>query len=243
MKKILVLTALLYAALYINAQEDTLTEKTLGEVVVSANKFSERKRNVTQKIDIITARTIASTNAQNTGDLLINTGNVFVQKSQQGGSSPVIRGFEASRVLLVVDGIRMNNAVYRAGHLQNVITVDQNMLERVEVLYGPASTLYGSDALGGVIHLRTKSPLLSTNDKLKTAGVLFGRYSSANNEKTTHFDMSLGGKKFAWIQSYTYSYFGDMKMGNNYHEDYPGFGSRDSFININGGVDICDSEQ
>ena len=210
MKRILVLTALLYAVSYLNAQEDTLTEKTLGEVVVSANKFSERKRNVNQKIDIITAKAIAGINAQNTGDLLINTGNVFVQKSQQGGSSPVIRGFEASRVLLVVDGIRMNNAVYRAGHLQNVITVDQNMLERVEVLYGPASTLYGSDALGGVIHLRTKSPLLSTTGKIRSAGVLFGRYSSANNEKTGHFDISMCGKKFGWLQSFTYSDFGDM---------------------------------
>ena len=237
MKKILMLTALLYAVSCINAQEDTLTEKTLGEVVVSANKFSERKRNVNQKIDIITAKAIAATNAQNTGDLLINSGNVFVQKSQQGGSSPVIRGFEASRVLLVIDGIRMNNAIYRGGHLQNVITVDQNMLERVEVLYGPASTLYGSDALGGVIHLRTKSPLFSTTDKFRTTGVLFGRFSSANNEKTGHFDMSLGGKKFAWLQSYTYSYFGDMKMGNNYPDKYPGFGSRDSFVNISGGVD------
>ena len=237
MKKILVLTALLYAGLCINAQEDTLTEKTLGEVVISANKFSERKRNVTQKIDIITSRTIATANAQNTGDLLINTGNVFVQKSQQGGSSPVLRGFEASRVLLVVDGIRMNNAIYRAGHLQNVITVDQNMLERVEVLYGPASTLYGSDALGGVIHLRSKSPLLSTTGKIQSTGALFGRYSSANNEKTGHFNINLGWKRFAWIQSITYSDFGDMKMGNVYHKDYPGFGSRDSFINIDGGVD------
>jgi len=232
------LAALLYAASCIYGQEDTLSEKTLSEVVVSANKFSERKRNVNQKIDIITAKAIAATNAQNTGDLLINTGNVFVQKSQQGGSSPVIRGFEASRVLLVIDGIRMNNAIYRAGHLQNVITVDQNMLERVEVLYGPASTLYGSDALGGVIHLRTKQPLLSSKDKLRADGVLFGRLSSANNEKTTHFDMSLGGKKLAWLQSYTYSYFGDMKMGNNYHDKYPGFGRRDSFISISGGVDV-----
>ena len=237
MKRILMLTALLYAVSCIYGQEDTLSEKTLGEVVISANKFSTQKRNITQKIDIITAKTIASTNAQNTGDLLINSGNVFVQKSQQGGSSPVIRGFEASRVLLVIDGIRMNNAIYRAGHLQNVITVDQNMLERVEVLYGPASTLYGSDALGGVIHLRTKQPLLSTTAKLRADGSLFGRFSSANNEKTVHFNISLGGKKFAWLQSYTYSYFGDMKMGNDYHEKYPGFGSRDSFININGGVD------
>ena len=222
MKKIFMLTALLYAVSCTQAQEDTVSEKTLSEVVVSANKFSERKRNVNQKIDIITAKAIGAINAQNTGDLLINTGNVFVQKSQQGGSSPVIRGFEASRVLLVIDGIRMNNAIYRAGHLQNVVTVDQNMLERVEVLYGPASTLYGSDALGGVIHLRTKQPLLSTKDKLRAPGVLFGRLSSANNEKTTHFDISLGGKKLAWLQSYTYSYFGDMKMGNNYHEKISG---------------------
>lgn len=233
----LAFSCLLRTTLFLHAQEDTVSEKTLGEVVISANKFAERKRNVNQKVDIITARAIAATNAQNTGDLLLNSGNVFVQKSQQGGSSPVLRGFEASRVLLVIDGIRMNNAIYRAGHLQNAITVDQNMLERVEVLYGPASTLYGSDALGGVIHLKTKSPLLSLNKKLRAAGGVFGRYSSANHEKTVHFNMSLGGKKIGWMQAYTFSDFGDMKMGKNYPDDYPGFGSRDSLIITTGGVD------
>ena len=84
MKRILLLTALLYATSCIHAQEDTLSEKTLGEVVISANKFFERKRNVNQKIDIITGRTIANMNAQNTGDLLINSGNVFVQKKPTG---------------------------------------------------------------------------------------------------------------------------------------------------------------
>ncbi len=237
MKKILMLTAFVCSALLMFSQEDTLSEKTLGEVVISANKFAERKRNVNQKVDIITARAIAATNAQNTGDLLINTGNVFVQKSQQGGSSPVLRGFEASRVLLVVDGIRMNNAIYRGGHLQNVITVDQNMLERVEVMYGPASTLYGSDALGGVIHLRTKGPQLSSEKKLRATGTAFSRFSSANNEKTVHANLSIGGKKLAWLQAYTYSYFGDMKMGNNYPDKYPGFGRRDSLISISGSVD------
>jgi hemoglobin/transferrin/lactoferrin receptor protein len=237
MKKIILLIALLYAVIIAYTQEDTLSEKTLGEVVVSANKFIERKRNVNQKVDIITAKTIAGINAQNTGDLLISTGNVFVQKSQQGGSSPVLRGFEASRVLLVVDGIRMNNAIYRAGHLQNAITVDQNMLERVEVLYGPASTLYGSDALGGVIHLRTKTPQLSASEKLKAAGTAFSRFSSANNEKTVHFNMSLGGKRFSWLQAYTYSYFGDLKMGNNYPDKYPGFGKRSHYVAGINGID------
>jgi hemoglobin/transferrin/lactoferrin receptor protein len=212
------------------AQQDTMSEKTLSEVVVSANKFLEKKKNIAQKIDVITSRQVAVANAQNTGDLLINTGNVFVQKSQQGGSSPTLRGFEASRVLLVIDGIRMNNAIYRAGHLQNVITVDQNMLERVEILYGPASTLYGGDALGGVVYLRTKSPKLSLDNRLFTTGSAFTRYSSANDEKTMHGDISIGSKRVAWLQSFTYSYFGDMKMGDNYPEKYPAFGRRDSLI-------------
>ncbi|HYK55101.1 MAG TPA: TonB-dependent receptor plug domain-containing protein, partial [Flavisolibacter sp.] len=216
--------------------QDTLSGNQLDEVLIYSNKFAERKKNIVQKIDVVSAQRIAQINAQNTGDLLINTGNVFVQKSQQGGSSPVIRGFEASRVLLVVDGIRMNNAIYRAGHLQNVITVDQNMLERVEVLYGPASTIYGSDALGGVVHMRTKAPKLSVTDKTLYTGSAFARYSSANNEKTGHVDLSIGGKKFAWLQSYNYSDFDDLKMGSDYPDKYPDFGRRSQYITTINGV-------
>lgn len=219
------------------SEADSISVSTMEEVVFSANKFTEKKKNVVQKIDVISQRTIARYNTQNTGDLLINTGNVFVQKSQQGGSSPVLRGFEASRVLLVVDGIRMNNAIYRAGHLQNVITIDQNMLERAEILYGPASTLYGSDALGGVIHLRTKSPKISDKKSFLVTGTAFARYSSANDEKTIHANASLGGKKFGWLQAYTFSNFGDMKMGDNYPDKYPNFGRRDSMIVTTDGMD------
>jgi hemoglobin/transferrin/lactoferrin receptor protein len=236
MKKALGLSLLLACTIYAYTQ-DTLSNKDLNEVIIYSGKFAERKKNVVQKIDLVSAQRIAQMNAQNTGDLLINTGNVFVQKSQQGGSSPVIRGFEASRVLLVVDGIRMNNAIYRAGHLQNVITVDQNMLERVEVLYGPSSTLYGSDALGGVVHFRTKQPRLSLTGKTFATGSAFTRYSSANDEKTGHFDLSLGWKKFAWSQSYNYSYFGDMKMGSDYPSKYPDFGRRSQYITTINGID------
>jgi hemoglobin/transferrin/lactoferrin receptor protein len=215
--------------------QDSLSEKKLDEVIIYSGKFAEQQKNIVQKIDVISAQRIAQLNAQNTGDLLMNTGNVFVQKSQQGGSSPVIRGFEASRVLLVIDGIRMNNAIYRAGHLQNVITVDQNMLERVEVLYGPASTLYGSDALGGVVHLRTKQPTLSFTGRTAVNGTGFVRYSSANNEKTAHVDANIGGRKWAWLQAYNFSDFGDMKMGDRNPKDYPNFGRRTQYVgNING---------
>ena len=209
----------------------------LEEIVVSSNNFTEKKKNIAQKIDVITANTIALSNAQNIGDLLINTGKVFVQKSQQGGSSPILRGFEASRILLVIDGVRMNNAIYRSGHLQNVITLDQNSLSRVEVMYGPSSTIYGSDALGGIIHLITKSPILSGDKKFITSGTAFTRYSSANEEKTIHADVSLGGKKFAWFQGYNFSNFGDTKMGDKYSDKYPDFGRRSIYAGKINGLD------
>jgi len=238
MKEHLALCIGLGLTVVLSAQEDSLRkEKRLEEVIIYSNKFAERKKNIVQKIDVIAAKQIAQLNAQNTGDLLINTGNVFVQKSQQGGSSPVIRGFEASRVLLVVDGIRMNNAIYRAGHLQNIITVDQNMLERVEVLYGPASTIFGSDALGGVVHMRTKMPKLSTTNNLFITATAFGRYSSANKEKTGHLDLSIGRKKFAWLQSYNFSDFEDTRMGENYPDKYPNFGRRSQYVARINGID------
>lgn len=218
-------------------KDTTVKEISLDEVVISASNFAEKKKNIAQKIDVINATTIAQTNAQNTGDLLINTGKIFVQKSQQGGSSPVLRGFEASRVLFVIDGVRMNNAIYRSGHLQNVITSDQNSLSRVEIMYGPSSTIFGSDALGGIVHLITKSPVLSGDKKFLTTGSAFTRYSSVNNEKTIHADVSIGGKKFAWFQSYNYSDFGDMKMGSNYLSKYPNFGKRSTYVGKVNGVD------
>ncbi len=197
-------------------QTDTLAKIIdLNEVIISANKVAESKRTISQQIRSISSKEISLLNAQNAGDLLAATGLVMVQKSQQGGSSPILRGFEASRVLFVVDGVRMNNLIYRGGHLQNVITVDQNMLERAEIIFGPASTVYGSDALGGVVHFHTKSPQFSTGTEggLFVKGSAFTRYSSSNNEKTGHFDLNIGEKRLAWLASVNYSDFGDLRMG------------------------------
>lgn len=207
----------------------------LNEIVISGSKFAEKKQDVSQSIEVISAEKIRNSNAQNTGDLLMQTGNVFVQKSQQGGSSPTLRGFEASRVLLVVDGIRMNNAIYRAGHLQNVITVDQNMLDRAEVIFGPGSVVYGSDALGGVMHFYTRKPTVSTDEKTLVTGNAFTRYSTANQEKTAHVDFNIGLQKLAFLGSVTYSDFGDVRQGNIRNPFYGDFGKRNFYYQrING---------
>jgi len=214
---------------------DTSGRYNINEVIVTANKFAEKSRNVAQKTELITANEIDASLSNNTASLLEQTGKVFVQKSQLGGGSPVLRGFEASRILLVIDGVRMNNAIYRTGHLQNVITIDDDILEKAEILYGPASTVYGSDALGGVIHFRTRSPLLSADGKLRTKANGALRYSSAYHEFTAHADVTLGTKNFASLTSVSYSRFGDLRQGNNRNPFYGDFGKRRQYIDrING---------
>ncbi len=185
----------------------------LKEVVFSANKIEESKADIPHHIEVISSKQIAFNNPQTTGDLLQQTGSVFIQQSQMGGSSPVLRGFEANKVLMVMDGVRMNNAIYRSGHLQNVITIDPNMLDRVEVVFGPGSVLYGSDAIGGVMAFFTRQPILSYNDKMYVTSGISSRYSSSNNEMAGTINVNLGFKKWAFLTVISYKNLGDLRMG------------------------------
>jgi len=227
MKKIILSTIITFSV-YLpgNAQEkDSAALKliNLNEVVFSANRAEEKKSDVPYSIEVIDSKTIALENPQTSADMLANTGNIMIQKSQGGGGSTIIRGFEANRVLLVIDGVRMNNAIYRAGHLQDVITIDNAMLDRAEVIYGPSSVMYGSDALGGVIHFYTKKPLLGVDGKMNLKVNSNLRYASANEEKTGHVDFNLGFNKFASLTSITYSDFDDLHTGNSRNPN-PEFG-------------------
>lgn len=231
MKKYLInLILLLHSWVSITAQTDSTDRQVnFDDVVIADSKFEGLRKNAVQQTFLIKSKDLQRLNAQRTGDALMNSGAAFVQMSQQGGGSVVLRGFEASRVLYVVDGVRMNNIMYRAGHLQNIITVDNNVLDRIEVLYGPSSTVYGSDALGGVVHLRTKNPLLSGEKHFLTAGNAMFRYGSVNNELTGHLDLSFGGKKFASLTSATFSRFGDLRMGNYVTNATAGLWTRDFY--------------
>ncbi len=204
--------------------ELTVAVINLQEFVLSANKVQEKYRDLPVRIDIIPARTIQFGNPQTSADLLQQNGTVYIQQSQLGGGSPVIRGMETNRILMVVDGIRMNNAIYRAGHLQNVITVNPDILSRVEVVHGPGSVIYGSDAMGGVIHFYTRNPVLSSNSKVYTTGSVMSRYSSAANEYTENFNFNVGGKKIAAFISGNLKSIGDLREGSNRDSKYGDWG-------------------
>jgi len=124
----------------------------IGEISVHSSLKTEE--NKTQVIRLNKSE-IQESLSKNPAELLEKSGRVNVQKSQNGGGSPNIRGFEANRILLVVDGVKLNNTIYRSGHLQNILSIDPYILENVSVLHGPSSVFYGSGALGGAIVLNT----------------------------------------------------------------------------------------
>jgi hemoglobin/transferrin/lactoferrin receptor protein len=175
-----------------------------------------------RQIEILKPDDIGSFQAQTPAELLANSGNVFVQKSQMGGGSPIIRGFEASRVLLVVDGVKMNNAIYRSGHLQNSITISNQALKQLEIIHGPASLLYGSDALGGVVHYRTKQPSFKTKDNPKTyKASISTSFNSVNNGTSISSINEISGKKFASLSVLSLSSFNDLKTGRKNIDQIP----------------------
>jgi len=196
------------------------SEVLLDEVVVSASRWRQEKRDVPNRIVAVTATEVAMQNPQNAADLLATSGQVFVQKSQLGGGSPMIRGFSTNRVLISVDGVRMNNAIFRSGNLQNVISIDPFSVDRTEVIFGPGSVIYGSDAIGGVMNFYTLNPVLAVNGKTLVKGGATVRYSTANNEKTGHLNFNIGLKKWAFATSVTYSDFDDLMMGSTGPDDY-----------------------
>jgi hemoglobin/transferrin/lactoferrin receptor protein len=217
--------------------QDSIKKIDMDEVLVSAFRFPENNLKIPFTIKKISNKGW-NMHAPSMAEVLSNSGAVFVQKSQAGGGSPVIRGFEASRVLLMIDGVRMNNAIYRTGHLQNAITVDANILNHVDILYGPASTQFGSDALGGVVSMFTKKAVLSTSDKTDLHGTVISRYSSAINAFQLHADINIGGKKWAYLTSLTSSNYGDVVQGDKRNNKYPDFGKKNFYVNTVSGTDF-----
>ena len=164
----------------INANSST---NPLDEIVITGSRTEEPAFEVPQSISTITRKKIVENNYRTTPEALADTAGVLVQKTAHGQGSPFIRGLTGKQVLILVDGVRLNNSTFRFGPNQYLATIDPSSIERIEVVRGPGSVLYGSDALGGVINIITRKRMdyylpTAQNSELNLA------YGSADNEQT-----------------------------------------------------------
>ena len=196
--------------------------QNLDEVILSVARSASNVNQIAEKVSVIKSEDLFISSPSSGAEMLELSPGVRIQKSQGGGGSPIIRGFEANRVLIVVDGVRMNNAIYRSGHLQNSITIDPSNIERAEVIFGSSSVGYGSDAMGGVIHYYTKNPILKNSEKISSSFTT--NFNSANNSVSNNFNTNYSSDNWGSITSISISKYGDIKMGKKRNHGYSSWG-------------------
>lgn len=205
---------------------------------VVIGRRNEKPEDLTQQVNVIDKSEIARAQSLTTADALADLGGIYVQKSQFGGGSPVVRGFEANRVLLVVDGVRMNNAIFRGGHLQNAITVDPLALDRLEIIYGAGALAYGSDAIGGVVHFRTQEPEFRARTQDAVNGQIAMNVSSAANAVTVGGKLNYGAKNWAGLTLLSTTSTSHLRSGGHRPSGYPNFGLRNEYVERRDGQDV-----
>ncbi len=170
-----------------------LEPESVDEVVVTASRVREEPFESTRAVDVISSEKIVERQPRTTPEALAESTGAFVQHTNLGGGSPIVRGLVGPRVLLLIDGVRLNNSVFRTGPLQYLNLIDIYQVERLEIVRGPGSVLYGSDALGATIQAVLRSPRDRRLLGPGAGGRLLGRFGSAAREKTGHAEIDAGG--------------------------------------------------
>jgi hemoglobin/transferrin/lactoferrin receptor protein len=169
-------------------------ETTLDEIVVTATRIKEKSFDVSAPVEVVTPRTLEINNPATAAQPLEELPGVSLSSAGMWEVAPVIRGLGGNRILVLIDGDRENNLW--AGRAPLTPFVDVGNIERIEVIKGPGSVLYGTDALGGVINIITKTPDFAQEDKWTFLNSTEGRYSSVDDGRFGRYNLSGGGYGF-----------------------------------------------
>jgi hemoglobin/transferrin/lactoferrin receptor protein len=199
-------------ATYAAAETNLLAREP--QVLVTATRLERSAMNTPNYADIVSQIDIRIDNASETvPDALRNQTATMIQKTSHGQGSPYLRGFTGFRNLFLIDGIRLNNSVFRDGPNQYWNTVDPLTVDRIEVIKGPFSSLYGSDAVGGTVKAVTAGRA-DFPDGLNVNERVYYRYSSAAHATAARLEISgNSGDEIGVLGGYTVRGFGDLIGG------------------------------
>ncbi|HRX11969.1 MAG TPA: TonB-dependent receptor [Draconibacterium sp.] len=197
---------------YAFGQNDVMDTVRIGEIVVTTQRIPQEEFLVPYSISLLGKKEMDHFTKRTAPEMLMNMDGVFVQKTNHGGGSPFIRGLTGNQTLLLIDGIRLNNSIYRYGPNQYLNTIDIFTIDRMEVAKGTGSVQYGSDAIGGALQLFTADPLLTTG-KQEWHGSATGKFMTGGMEKTGRGQLQYNSEKVAFLGGGTYRNFGDLVGG------------------------------
>jgi outer membrane receptor protein involved in Fe transport len=209
----------------------------LPDIGITATRSERESFEIPHTVTLLDSPQVEQANVTATPDLFDFAEGVYIQKTNLGGGSPFVRGMTGKQVLILVDGVRLNNSFYRFGPHQYLNTIDPNIIERVEVVRGPGSVLYGSDALGGVVNIITKR----RKDFLKSTdidGRIQGQYDSSVEGGSGRLQIEGNICDFGWLGGATGKHYDDLEAGNDLGEQVPsGYDEYDVDLKLNGWLD------
>jgi len=190
------------------------------EIVITASHHDEPAFQSPRAVSIVGRQDMDERASRSTPEALLEETGVFVQRTNHGGGSPIIRGQFGNRILLLVDGIRLNNSTFRQGTNQYLNTVDPLVVDRIEVVRGPGSALYGSDAIGGLVNVLTERPRLGGGGAYGSA-----RLASASMDQSAQLGLRLGwaGERTGAFASVSVRHFGDLRASGGYLQRFTGY--------------------
>ena len=185
-------------------------EEVKAPLIEGINKLSTINRH---KIEKLKSKSIA--------ELLKQSSGIHVQESQSGGGSPNFRGMEANRLLTVVDGIPLNNAIYRSGHVQSSNAVNPFFIDEIRVVTGPAAVVYGDGAMGGAVVINT----VNSKSFNQFSNILEQKHESSSSSSSIKYLSKIKKNKLTLINGFALESSNNLKMGNNRYHGYDSWGN------------------
>lgn len=198
---------------------DKRTEISLKPAVIQLNQQTVTTAQRTESADferpevttVLTSRDLIQRAPRTVPEALFGATGVWIQKTNHGGGSPFVRGLTGQQTLLLVDGIRLNNATFRSGPNQYLNTIEPQNISQIEVVRGGGSVAYGSDAIGGVINILTQAPQFS--DRPTVTGSFFGKAATQGMEYSARTELGYATQSVAVMGGLAYRKFGDLVAG------------------------------
>ena len=218
MKKYYFLLSLIFS-INVSAQKEDSSYVNLDSAIVTSRSIKILDTKNPLVISSITNQQIIEKGARTTPEALMGVSGVFIQKTNHGGGSAFIRGLTGNQTLIVLDGIRLNNAIYRYGPNQYLNTIDMFSVDIIDVLKGIGAVEYGSDAMGGVIHIKTKENASQELNKISLNNT--SKFISSDMEKTNRTAIQYATNKWDFIGGISLKKYGDLVGGGNIGKQNP----------------------
>ena len=223
-KKLFFVALLLWPAFVVaqhtnNEKKDSSSLK-LNEVVVTAQRLHQQNLLVPFAVSSLGRKEMDDYQFRTTPEAMMAMNGVFVQKTNHAGGSPFVRGLTGNQMLILIDGIRLNNSISRYGPNQYLNTIDAFSISKIEVAKGTGSVQYGTDAIGGVINLISNT-VQFTEDKPVFNGKITGKYMTGDMEKTVRGEAMYSSKRLALLTGISKRNFGDIIGGDTTGKQSP----------------------